>query len=357
MPAVRTYEDFHDLMSWTLVRNLVQRFVQAICQVAHLASCPVQATSASIPEEGPDHQLDDVDTPGHSSVGDQSALDSVRTVPIRAFKSGSCAVPMSPSCMQPQEMAAQVLFAEQEIGRLQVELQAAHKREAQLRRELVIAQEDLVRLLEVYDRVKPNDLALAPEAGLIRVLSSQSWPPGGHGVCTTHRLLVQAASEQQRLLDAEERSAGATPRSVTVTPVRSPTAQAARQSTSFAQPATSYATPQATADATSPHQAATVDAAAQTFSAAHDAATPPRPGTSQSMLRASAASSARPATASTDAKVAELREQLILAAGNHAQETQEAWATIEELRERAAQLEARLRDAGEAREALAREVR
>ena len=71
----------------------------------------------------------------------------MRTLPIRAYKMGpgSETVPMSPSCMQPQEMAAQVLFAEQEIGRLQVELQAAHKRETLLREQLASAQADLVR--------------------------------------------------------------------------------------------------------------------------------------------------------------------------------------------------------------------
>lgn len=45
-------------------------------------------------------------------------------------------MPMSPSCLQPRELAAQVLFAEQEIGRLQVELQVRQRRVSEGEREV-----------------------------------------------------------------------------------------------------------------------------------------------------------------------------------------------------------------------------
>jgi hypothetical protein len=46
---------------------------------------------------------------------------------------------MSPACLEPGELAAQVLFAEQEVGRLHVELQASHRRNSHLEGQLQVA--------------------------------------------------------------------------------------------------------------------------------------------------------------------------------------------------------------------------
>ena len=107
----------------------------------------MQAASTSIPEHDVDALSAGVGTLDKGSPPCSPGADcaSAKTVPIRAYKTGSLPVPMSPSCMQPQEMAAQVLFAEEEIGRLQVELQAAHKHEATMQAQLRAAREELVR--------------------------------------------------------------------------------------------------------------------------------------------------------------------------------------------------------------------
>lgn len=103
----------------------------------------------SMAEEGLPRECASLATPKRLSRDPSmsSAGGSAATAPIRAVQSvpDPGALPMSPTCMQPQEMAAQVLFAEQEIGRLQVELQAAYKCEAKLRGELEAAKEELVR--------------------------------------------------------------------------------------------------------------------------------------------------------------------------------------------------------------------
>jgi hypothetical protein len=104
----------------------------------------VQVTSTSIPEQGPNPCLDGLDGDSEITKCSGGGSTTTRTHPIRAFGVGRDAVPMSPSCMQPQELAAQVLFAEQEVGRLQVELQAAHKHGMHLQAELALTQDELV---------------------------------------------------------------------------------------------------------------------------------------------------------------------------------------------------------------------
>jgi hypothetical protein len=65
---------------------------------------------------------------------------------------------MSPSCLEPNELAAQVLFAEQEVGRLHVELQASHRRNAQLEGQLqvVLLQVEVCILLYSFPCFVPD---------------------------------------------------------------------------------------------------------------------------------------------------------------------------------------------------------
>lgn len=106
-----------------------------------LTGVPVQLTTASsIPEDGPGSISDDtLDGIQKAFAADQRRI---QTQPRLGTANGAEKVPMSPSCMRPQELAAQMLFSEQEVGRLQVELQAAHRREADLKSSLQVSQQE-----------------------------------------------------------------------------------------------------------------------------------------------------------------------------------------------------------------------